>query len=323
MEVALKIRGIYTTALTKFFMDKGLTIVSPSEAILNRFGDGTAMDPHRPLDLTIDDLENEQGILLEGYPGPLDHVLDLIREGFMDAICRKRVMDEHHGVAEVEFPYLAKSQLDELRSCVLPTLLHHHRLRIIASDYVDLMEEKQLAYHPEKRQIVSEDMEKRLIWDTYRVGKELGIDHVKLDGRIISLSEGEILHADKEQRKLTLRRAKFKGRSTYDGLNMPKEKGDYAISTVKQGNWFYEHKYFRRGGQLIGTYHNINTLVEFYPDKMRYVDLEIDVVRWPDGRAQIIDEEGLRRHMEAGFLSKTLTERAVQTARELEAMEPF
>jgi len=320
MEVSLKIRGIYTTALTKFFLDKGLTIVSPSEPILNRFGAGSGIEPHRLLDLTIDDLENEQGILLEGYPESLDHVLDLIREGFMDAICRKRVSDKHHGVAEVEFPYLAKSQLDELRSCVVPTLLHHHRLRIIASEHVDLMEEKQLAYHPEKREAVSQDMEKRLIWDTYRVGKELGIDHVKLDGRLISLSEGEILHVDNEQRKLTLRRAKFKGGFTYDGLNIPKEEGDYAISTVKQGDWFYEHNYFRRGGQLIGTYLNINTLVEFYPDKMRYVDLEIDVVRWPDGKVQIIDEENLRRHMEAGFLSKTLTERAAQTAHELEAM---
>lgn len=321
MDVALKIRGIYTTALTKFFVDKGATIVSPSLAILIRFGDGTGIEPHRPSDLTIDDLENQQGILLQGYLEPLDHILKLIREAFMDAICRKRVSDVHHGLAEVEFPYLAKSQLDELRSCVVPTLFHHHRLRIIASDVVDLTEAKQLAYHPEKREVLSQDMEKTLIWDTYRVGKELGIDHVKLDGRIISLSEGEILHMDKEQGKLTLRRAKFKGRFRYDGLNIPKEEGDYAISTVKQGDWFYEHSYFRRGGQPIGTYYNINTLVEFYPDKIRYVDLEIDVVRWPDGKAQIIDEEGLRRHWEAGFLSKTLKERAVQTARELEAME--
>jgi len=31
--------------------------------------------------------------------------------------------------------------------------------------------------------------------------------------------------------------------------------------------------------------------VEFYPDKIRYIDLEIDVVRWPDGKGRVIEED--------------------------------
>jgi protein associated with RNAse G/E len=317
MDIYLKIRGIYTTALTKFFLDKGLTIVSPSEVIQRIFGDNKKVDPNGLMDIFIDDLDSGQGILLEGHPEPLDTVSQLITMTFEDAICRKRSRDAHHAVTEVEFPYLAKSFLDKLRGLVVPTLSNHHRWRIIASEYVDLMEKEELAHDPEKRERLGQDVEKRLIWDVYRVGKELQIDHVKLDGRIISLSEGELLEIDPVEKRLILKRKRFKGRGRYDGLNIPKEAGDYAITQVKQGDWFYMHNYFREDGQLIGTYYNINTLVEFYPDRLRYVDLEIDVVCWPDGRIQIIDQEGLNRHWEAGYVSKTLKERAEAAANEV------
>ncbi len=317
MDIHLKIRGIYTTALTKFFLEKGLTIVSPSEVIQSRFEDDTKIDPNRPMDASIEDLNSGQGILLEGYPEPLDTVVQLITVTFEDAICRKRATDAHHAVIELEFPYLSKSRLDELRGRVVPTLSNHHRLRIIASEYVDLMEKKELESHPEKRETLSKYVEERLIWEAYSVGKELQIDHVKLDGRVISLSEGELLQIDPGEKRLILQRKRFKGRGKYDGLNIHKEVGDYAITQVKQGDWFYVHNYFRRDGQLIGTYYNINTLVEFYPDRLRYVDLEIDVVCWPDGKIRIIDKEGLNRHWEAGYVSKTLKQRAEAAANEV------
>lgn len=321
MDIHLRIRGIYATALTRFFLDQGLTIVSPSEAIQRRFGNSKRIDPDRPMDVSIDDLYNAQGILLEGHPEPLNTVIGLVRDAFEDAICRKRAIDVHHALVEVEFPYLAKSQLDIIRGRVAPTIFNHHRLRIVASEYVDLIENKELAHHPERREKVSQDTEKRLIWDGYSVGKELGIDHVKLNGRLISLSEGEILEIDPEEKRLFLKRWKFKGRGRYDGLNIPKEAGDYAITQVKEGDGFYVHNYFRRDGQLIGTYYNINTLVEFYPGRIRYVDLEVDVVRWPDGKTQIIDQENLNRYLEGGYLSKALKERADKTAQEVKTAE--
>ena len=317
MDIQLKIRGIYATALTRFFLDQGLVIVSPSEVVRHRFGNRRRIDLDGPADVSIDDLYNAQGILLEGHPEPLDAVIELVRVAFKDAILRKKDMDMHHASIEVEFPYMAKSQLDALRARVVPTIVNHHRLRIVASDDVDLIEKRELAHHPEKREKVSQDMEKRLIWDRYRVGKELAIDHVKLNGRLISLSEGEILEMDQEEKRLTLKRWKFKGRGKYDGLNISKEAGDYAVTQVKEGDWFYVHNYFRRDGQLIGTYYNINTLVEFYPDSIRYVDLEIDVVRWPDGKTQIIDQESLNRYLERGYLSGALKERAERTADQL------
>ena len=61
-------------------------------------------------------------------------------------------------------------------------MFHHHRLKTIASEVVDLIERKDLTDHPEQRKAASEDLEKRLIWDGYSLGKEIAIEHVKLDG---------------------------------------------------------------------------------------------------------------------------------------------
>jgi protein associated with RNAse G/E len=182
---------------------------------------------------------------------------------------------------------------------------------------VDLMEKKELSNHPERRKAVSENLEKRLVWDTYAPGKEIGLVHVKLDGQILSLSEGEVLQANFNKRRLILKRSKFKGRSAYDGLDVPKQEGDYAITEVKEGDWFYKHTYLRKNGEIIGWYYNINTPVEFYPEEIRYVDLDIDVVGRPDGKAEVKDEAILEKQFESGHLSANLKDLALKTARDL------
>ncbi len=316
MDVTLKIRGIYATALTRFFMDKGLSIVFSSKVIAQRFGDYRKFESDKPVDVEISDTEDGQGILLKGQGDQVNHVVEVIREAFFDSVCRK-TRGHPFDAMEVQFPYLAKAGLDELRNRVVPTVFNHHRLRLIDSEYLDLMETKDLLNHPEKRQTISRNLENRLIWETYKKGKEIAIDHVKLNGRVISLSEGQIVEANPKNREMILKRPMFKGKYKYDGLNIEKKEGDYAITRIKEKQWFYKHSYFRRDAHLIGEYYNINTFIEFYPDKIRYVDLEIDVVRWPDGKAGIIDEELLNRCFKSGFLSEELKEKAIQTAHEL------
>jgi protein associated with RNAse G/E len=312
----VKIRGIYTTALTRFLIDNGITIVSPSPAIAARFKDSVKMGLHKPSDVDIRDLEDSQGIMIRGKLDHVDIIAGLMRANFTDAIFRMETLAETDCMT-IEFPYLAKSRLDELRNRVVPTVFNHHRLRLINSRYVDLMETKELANHPEKRDTVSKNLQKRLIWDTYKKNREIAIDHVKLNGQVIALSEGEIIECDHKSKQLVLKRKKFTGRNRYDGLNLPKEEGDYAVTEVTEGSFFYRHSYFRRDGRFIGYYYNINTPVEFYPDKIRYVDLEIDVVRWPDGKIEIIDEEDLNRYAASCHLSNELFEKATETARDI------
>jgi hypothetical protein len=314
--LALKIRGIYTTALTCFFLEKGMAIASPSAETAERFKKVKGAVFKEPPDVEIRDLEGKQGVFVLGSREGCEHVAGLIRESFLDPVFRRAAGTDPYSM-EVEFPFLTKSALDEERNKIIPTVFNHHRLRIIASEVVDLMEKKELSSRPERRRSVSENLEARLVWDGYTPGKEIGLIHVKPDGQVLSLSEGEVIHADFKKRKLVLRRSKFKGRSRYDGLNIPKQEGDYAITEVTEGEWFYRHTYLRKNGELIGWYYNVNTPVEFYPEEIRYVDLEIDVVARPDGKVEVRDEEIMEDRFKMGFLSDRLREAAVRAAQHL------
>jgi hypothetical protein len=314
--LALKIRGIYTTALTRFFLEKGMAIASPSAETAERFKNVKRAVFKEPGDVEIRDLEGRQGVFVQGCRDGCEQVAGLIRESFPDPVFHGAAGTESYSM-EVEFPYLTKSALDEDRNKIIPTVFNHHRLRIIASEVVGLMEKKELSSHPERRKSISENLERRLVWDGYTPGKEIGLIHVKPDGQVLSLSEGEVIQADFKKRKLVLRRSKFKGRSRYDGLNIPKQEGDYAITEVAEGEWFYRHTYLRKNGELIGWYYNVNTPVEFYPEEIRYVDLEIDVVAWPDGKVEVRDEEIMEDRFKMGFLSDKLKQAALRTAQHL------
>jgi len=153
----VRIHGIYATALTRFFIDNGVTIVSPSQAIAARFKECGKMAQQKPSDVDIRDFEDSQGIMIRGESDHVDIVADLIRENFTDAIFRMEPLVEIDCIT-VEFPYLAKSRLDEFRNGVVPTVFNHHRLRIINSHSVNLIETKELANHPEKRETVSKSL---------------------------------------------------------------------------------------------------------------------------------------------------------------------
>ena len=315
MDLVLKIRGIYATALTRFFLDRGFRVALPSGPMADRFSGWAGFGAFQAPDAQIVDLDSRQGILVEGEEGVLDSVLTQVRDGFLDAVTRKRAKD----VLEIEFPLVSKSRFDEIRSTVLPTLPLHHRLKIIASDQVDFTEEKTLLHHPEMRESIGRDMERKFIWDKYERGKEIAIEHVKPDGKVLNLSEGEVVEADFAMKRLVLKRSKFKGRSKYDGLGIAKQEGDYAVSEIQEEDWYYRHTYLRVRGERIGTYYNINTPVEFYPDRIRYVDLEIDVVQFPDGTIRIVDEGELDKQFELGYLSAKMREKALKEAWEIES----
>jgi protein associated with RNAse G/E len=313
VDIVLKIRGIYATALTRFFLDRRFRVALPSEAVAERFCGASGLDVFQGPDVEIRDLENKHGVVLEGEGGSLDALITHMGDCFCDVVTRRRAND----IAEIEFPFVSKLLLDEIRNTVVPTLLNHHRLKIIASDQVDRIEENTLAAQPERREALGCSMEKEWIWDQYEIGKEIAIEHVKLDGRVLRLSEGEVVGVNFAERSLILRRSKFKGRSKYDGLGISKLEGDYAVSEIREWEWHYRHTYFRAQGERIGAYYNINTPVEFYPDRIRYVDLEIDVVQFPEGGVDVVDEGELAKRFEQGYLSAKMREKAMSQASKL------
>jgi hypothetical protein len=310
LDMVLKIRGIYSTALTKFLLDRRFRVALPSWPMAARFGGLQGFDVLQGPDVQIRDLENKQGVILEGEEASVEALLSQVRERFFDAVIRRREKD----AAEIEFPLGSKSLLDEIRGTVVPTLLNHHRLKIICPDRVDRIEAEVLAVNPEMSESLGCSAEKEWIWGQYERGKEIAIEHVKLNGRVLHLSKGEVLEEDFSRRRLILKRFQFEGRGRYDGLGIPREEGDYAVSEIRGGEWHYCHTYFRARGKRVGTYYNINTPLELYPDRIRYVDLEIDVVQFPSGKVDIVDEGELEKRFQQGYIGAQMQKKATAEA---------
>ncbi|AGB14912.1 Protein of unknown function (DUF402) [Halovivax ruber XH-70] len=145
-----------------------------------------------------------------------------------------------------------------------------------------------------------------------QTGDRLALGHGKPDGRLITLGPGEVTAWDADG-SLTLERS-IRGGGQYDGLGAPKESGDIAVTKLREGRWWYPTTYKRADGTVIGTYVNICTPVECFPDTARYVDLHVDVVRHGDGTVEIVDEDELATAVDDGFVSEALADKATSVA---------
>jgi len=81
-----KVRGIYTTALTKLLLDNGFGIVQPSLAIKKRFG---LMDNSASPDIKIKDRYDLQGIRVIGTSEAVDAFRSVLHSTIEDALTRK------------------------------------------------------------------------------------------------------------------------------------------------------------------------------------------------------------------------------------------
>lgn len=214
--------------------------------------------------------------------------------------------------AQVEFPGSSKRRLDELRSAVLPTVAGHHRTKACGDEEeIEALERliRRLSRSQERGLVASPSPLERL-----QPGAELLIEHVKLDGEVIGLGRGRVIHLAPAEGIVELER-EIRTAGEYDGLGAPKEPGDRAVTEFVEGRWWYKTRYYSPAGELKGEYYNINTPIEIYPNRIRYVDLEIDVVRLPAGDPQVIDEERLENAIKQGWITERLAETARAVAR--------
>ncbi|MFB6233104.1 MAG: DUF402 domain-containing protein [Haloarculaceae archaeon] len=204
--------------------------------------------------------------------------------------------------------------LDEIRREVTETMVGHHRIKAgsdAASGAVDFVES-----------ICGEaaadgEFPFSVVADTFgpSVGDEIEISHGKPDGRLISLGTGSVTERDEES--ITVVR-KLSGGGSYDGLGVPRSAGDTATTTFTEGRWWYPTVYRDSDEDLIGTYVNICTPVECFPDTVRYIDLHVDVLKHPDGTVERVDDDELDAAVDDGRVSEPLAEKARSVATALE-----
>jgi len=201
--------------------------------------------------------------------------------------------------------------LDEIRRDVTTTMPGHHRIKAgsaSASSGVDFVE---ALCSP------AGEFPFETVVDTFgpAVGDAVEIGHGKPAGHYISLGSGTV--TDRDDESLTLRR-ELSGGGEYDGLGVPRERGDTATTTFREGRWWYPTVYRDSEGSLKGTYVNICTPVEWFPTTVRYVDLHVDVLKHADGTVERVDDDELDAAVAAGDISEPLAEKARSVAVALE-----
>ncbi len=205
----------------------------------------------------------------------------------------------------------SRGALDESRRAVEITMAGHHRIKAAdrtASAAVDFaeavcgggLEDGDFPFEVVARKFGPE------------AGDRLELAHGKPDGRLISLGRGEVTDWDPEG-KVTVER-EIRGSGSYDALGTPREAGDVAVTKLREGRWWYPTTYRSEDGESKGTYVNVCTPVELFPDCARYVDLYVDVVRRPDATVEVVDEDELEAALEDGHVSEALAEKARSVA---------
>jgi hypothetical protein len=318
----VKVRGIYTTALTKLLLNSGYTIVDPSPGIRQRF----SLPPtDEAPDVFIQDRENHQGIEISGESDQLSLLIRLLQETLLDSILlefagKAEAPEETEEEAEVrdiararfEFPGISKAYLDAIRSTIVPSLKNHHRLKILHEKKLSRFEEE-LLKNPGIKESLENDLFAEWILAPLQKAGVVRLEHIKASGKAIRPREGILVESQEE--KLILKRSFSQGR--YDGLNIPIEEGDYGLTEVREGAGYVKHAYFSKKGKLKGEYFSINTPVELYPFGARYIDLEIDVICRPGEKPVISDREELAVLVKKGVISTPLERKAVETAEDL------
>ncbi|MFB6107007.1 MAG: DUF402 domain-containing protein [Halobacteriaceae archaeon] len=210
--------------------------------------------------------------------------------------------------AWVWFGRESRFALDEERREVVPTMGGHHRIKAgggAASDAVDFVERL--------CDVGSFPFDAVTAQFGPDVGDVVAIEHGKPEGNLVTLGRGEVTDRDPESETITVER-RMTGGGTYDALDVPRTEGDVAVTKFREGRWWYPTVYRDESGTVKGTYLNVSTPVELFPDAVRYVDLHVDVIKHADGTVDVVDRDELQAAADAGHVDQGLADRAVDVA---------
>jgi protein associated with RNAse G/E len=214
--------------------------------------------------------------------------------------------------AWVWFGRESRFALDDLRREVTTTMPGHHRTKAAteaASAAVDFAEAVcdptgEFPFAAVTRQFGP------------HVGDRIAIEHGKPEGRLITLGRGDVVEYDPDG-VVRLEREMTAG-GTYDALGVERQAGDIAVTKFAEGRWWYATVYRGADGETRGTYVNVCTPLEVFPEAVRYVDLHVDVVKHADGRVDRVDDDELDAAVAAGDVPEPLAERARDVASRIE-----
>lgn len=118
------------------------------------------------------------------------------------------------------------------------------------------------------------------------------INSRKYDGHIRRSWKGGLVHEDNERLILI---GTFSDDIQHNDLGHIK-KGTVSFEHFWFDRWFNIFRFHEPDGTLRAHYANITMPPTLADDVIDYVDLDIDVVVWPDGRVEILDRTDFERN---------------------------
>ncbi len=233
------------------------------------------------------------------------------------------IIEPGEKICIMEFSSVDKARLDEIRDAVLPTSPLHHSIKSLGDEtlgaIIDYVEEV-LRIDRGPRALLGKGL---LNYIASRLeGRRVTIEHVKLDGRVARLGPGHVREVRVDDDGLVVRLERVvRSPGVYDGLGVEKEPGDTIETVIDTRSWTVTHRYYSQSGEHKGTYININTPPEVTPQRIRYIDLAVDVVKKPDGSVEVIDVEELKRYVEAGVVPEKLVDKIKEVVRSVAGVE--
>ncbi|MBC7091651.1 MAG: DUF402 domain-containing protein [Nitrososphaeria archaeon] len=300
--VRVKVRGIYSTALTKLFIENGFKIVQPSIEIVRRLN----LDQNEEeFDVEVRDRLDRNGVIVIGKNEAAKNIVKVLKENLDDPIFRFLTAPNLiNSIIDIILPLYSKRKLDEIRRTVIPTIDDHHLFKTWnneVSSYVEQAERLIEIGHPidSVKQLFYSVIEKHLPQEDDRIR----ILHYKLNGQVYELGTATV-------KKFFGNKLEFyriiRSNGYYDGLEVQKEQNDIAESLTEIGEMYVVTKYYSSSGRFKGAYINIGTGVELISNGIRYVDLEIDLCVYPDNSVKIVDEEKFEEALAKGVVSEKL-----------------
>ena len=134
-------------------------------------------------------------------------------------------------------------------------------------------------------------------------GDTIRILHGKPNGKWISLGSGTVVGSGTSEGIEVAR--EMSGGGTYDALAIPIEEGDVARTSFVEGRRWYPTVYRDENGDRKGTYVNICTPIEIFPEAVHYIDLYVDVIKHADGTVERVDDEELDAALKEKLLSES------------------
>ncbi|MGC9152158.1 MAG: DUF402 domain-containing protein [Vulcanisaeta sp.] len=216
------------------------------------------------------------------------------------------VLQDGECIVEVMLNGRAKLLLDNVRNNVVPTIMGHHTYKTLRRNTALLDMVEALLGHCGDRAGFSVEFMKQLMSRRYRVG----IIHIRPNGEVLKLGTADVVKLEPDDIVL-LRR--LRGGGYLDGLGIPKEEGDLAITCTSLGSEYLTHVYVDSSWRPKGVYININTPVEFTGANILYIDLAVDVVkRWDSNEASVIDYDEYKAYINMGVITSKLRDRVEQ-----------